>query len=507
MSILNLLIFKAVVIHVLSSINAQIISPYDKLCATKSTHMSVDGTYSNPLWHPELNGSVFYNERTSQYLFPHVASGGYRYLMIAANPIFTTNTSLSCYCDIGSKPDNYIFNVDDCLHNWICLLDGKEVQNTNMTVVNCNDIRVTGCDTSWLNGIYVWKKFTDNYSVYYCKECNKYIVFDGSYLYGFVHRSGAYSGSYEWRTRGAYPLSEPWPRSTGWTHCPLGYSLSHDYLFNLENCPYWKRWDGKTWNMQPNMVVKKRVPCDSNALAEHCLYVDMYPSEILSTSNFVEIQNTNDNVSTYFYIFFNTHNFDCMYPTIKFEFEHIDYDSTFEYIRIINDNGSLITTCGNLSRNTCGKFETCIDNISIGVDNIEINKTYQILIVESLHVDALCPMKHNYSINAGLTLTCSIYSTETKNLTLIPTSISTTHETIPKITHSTTMSITNGNMPKITRSAKILIISVTVASAVLILVITMIIVFRRRLFGIRRYISVSQRQEGDENEEGDDTLY
>eukprot|EP01084_Bolivina_argentea_P027948 51961_1 len=451
MSILNLLIFKAVVIHVLSSINAQIISPYDKLCATKSTHMSVDGTYSNPLWHPELNGSVFYNERTSQYLFPHVASGGYRYLMIAANPIFTTNTSLSCYCDIGSKPDNYIFNVDDCLHNWICLLDGKEVQNTNMTVVNCNDIRVTGCDTSWLNGIYVWKKFTDNYSVYYCKECNKYIVFDGSYLYGFVHRSGAYSGSYEWRTRGAYPLSEPWPRSTGWTHCPLGYSLSHDYLFNLENCPYWKRWDGKTWNMQPNMVVKKRVPCDSNALAEHCF--------------------------------------------------------TFEYIRIINDNGSLITTCGNLSRNTCGKFETCIDNISIGVDNIEINKTYQILIVESLHVDALCPMKHNYSINAGLTLTCSIYSTETKNLTLIPTSISTTHETIPKITHSTTMSITNGNMPKITRSAKILIISVTVASAVLILVITMIIVFRRRLFGIRRYISVSQRQEGDENEEGDDTLY
>eukprot|EP01084_Bolivina_argentea_P260353 439645_1 len=176
---MSLFVYFELLIYILSAINAQITPSYDKR-VSESTHISVDGTYSNPKWHSELNGATYYNEKTSQYLFPYVTTGGYRYFMIALNPIFTTITSLTRYCAIGSKPTDYIFNIVDCFNQWKYSLNGKEIHDTNMTVVNCNDIRVTGNEVSWFNGIYVWKMFINNYSLYYCNECS-------SYLRGWVH--------------------------------------------------------------------------------------------------------------------------------------------------------------------------------------------------------------------------------------------------------------------------------------------------------------------------------
>eukprot|EP01084_Bolivina_argentea_P295043 507838_1 len=465
-------------VYALSLINAQIIPSYDKLCASGSTHLSVDGTFSNPIWHSELNGATYHNEKASQYLFPYIATGGYRYLMIAKNPMFTTIASLSYYCNIGVKTNNYIFNIDDCFNQWNYLSNGKEMHDTNMTVVNCNDIRVTSNDHFWLNGIYLWKMFINNYSVYYCKECDEgYDTHDGSYLHGWINPDGSY-----WWVIGAEYSS-----GTGWISCLLGYDLGSDYLFNIENCQEWRTFNGTSWILDEDMTVGKRVPCDTNIINEHCLYVDMYPSSTLPTSNTIQIQNNNDELNTYFYIFFKAYDMDCVYPKIEFEFEKIDTDSSHEYIHIINDNGSLISNCGGATENDCGVFEQCFTDISIGVNKIKMNETYQILITESPHVDALC-LSHNYSINAKLTLTCSV-PILTNNPTNAPSNMPTTNPiVIPTIYPSkmpieisyiptmfpTKLLTTNENTETITGIKKIssktnLIIAVITVGLVLIL--------------------------------------
>eukprot|EP01084_Bolivina_argentea_P222348 376356_1 len=83
--------------------------------------------------------------------------------------------------------------------------------------------------------------------------------------------------------------------------------------------------------------------CSTSSINMWCYYVNVYPISNSLTTFTVPIQNIDDNVATYFDVFFTSHGTDCNNPSISFEFEEIDY--RYSYLDLYDNNDLLIQRC------------------------------------------------------------------------------------------------------------------------------------------------------------------
>ena len=122
----------------------------------------------------------------------------------------------------------------------------------------------------------------------------------------------------------------------------------------------------------------------------------------------VKINNYDDSAGTTFEVtFINKDSYACNNPLLAFYFERIDYDQTWEYLELRDNNNASIGICGGgqHGRNSCNNFTECIRDYSLS-NSINPWQSYTITIYETGSVDAFCGPYHNYSINAELILTC-----------------------------------------------------------------------------------------------------
>eukprot|EP01084_Bolivina_argentea_P123166 218283_1 len=201
----------------------------DQICASGSLISSNNGPYEY------FNGSIYYNPQTRNYLYPwNLTSSRYQ-----IGSSISSQTMSYCVAQDMSTPYN-------CYTNWVSLINNTWTSDSDMRLVNCNDICVTGGNKTWINGRYIWNHFnrTHNTSIFHCKECG---VNSGTYLFGWIFSDGTHA----WRIGSNYKTS------SGWNSCRLGNDLGPNYIFNLADCGYWATTDSVGWKTDTNIKVKK----------------------------------------------------------------------------------------------------------------------------------------------------------------------------------------------------------------------------------------------------------
>eukprot|EP01084_Bolivina_argentea_P282584 483734_1 len=246
----------------------------DKLCVSGASQNSLNGMYEYIYWDSTTNGGIFYNNAQNKYLYPYISSPT-KYEYIIADTINTLSPNIACEISNPSLP--YTFNSNDCAQGW--------QSDTNMRLVNCNDICITGSAHSGnLNGKYVWQYFqhTKKGSVYFCDNCSYYssqgqLSWDSMYINPWIYTQGQYNGDYDWHISPDYQLNTVDHSS----YCELGNVnvLGQDYIFNLDDCVIWKTYlgddaSGYTLTDDINMVVQRCIAKTTYSCTDKCYYHD-----------------------------------------------------------------------------------------------------------------------------------------------------------------------------------------------------------------------------------------
>eukprot|EP01084_Bolivina_argentea_P193726 332340_1 len=229
----------------------------DRVCVTGSELASINGLYK--YWNSTVNGIVFYNEATQLHLFPYIdelsRSSGY---MIGDDA--TINIA---YCNITKNISNAILNAVDCFDNWKINNGSFFVNGSNMRLVQCNDICVSGNYRSRLDGTYRWKMFSTRFngSIYFCEECD---YFSGAYLYPWVWPDR----DYYWHIdNDDYADDYPYDTSTRYSDCFLGNNLNSAPFssFDKNDCiNNWRSWDDG-WFTDEMLADRCTTPFPTNA--------------------------------------------------------------------------------------------------------------------------------------------------------------------------------------------------------------------------------------------------
>ena len=152
-------------------------------------------------------------------------------------------------------------------------------------------------------------------------------------------------------------------------------------------------------------VRQNRTLCGTNTW---CYYLDLYPSSTRKKSQTAKVNTIIENVQTFHKIFVRSVGNDCIDPRIDVIYEVIDFSSTTEYFDVLA-NGSFISRCDGGLDGQCGVWNTCLDNYSLPIIQINEDDTYLIEIQGSTGLNDLCLGSGNdYALNAEVTITCSI---------------------------------------------------------------------------------------------------
>ena len=160
------------------------------------------------------------------------------------------------------------------------------------------------------------------------------------------------------------------------------------------------------------------------------IFEDIYPPSNGTYTYDIIIQQKDQNAFVYFNIFITSKINQCIQPTITFNYEEIDYDSSTEYINLYDENNNFIIKCNSGTQYNCGSFDNCINQYQIlnQQQKLPINKTKLILGLElSDNVDELCTSitGKNLAMNAILTIQCN--NDQSVIPTIYPTNEPTVH--------------------------------------------------------------------------------
>eukprot|EP01083_Nonionella_stella_P025868 71216_1 len=173
----------------------------------------------------------------------------------------------------------------------------------------------------------------------------------------------------------------------------------------------------------------------------HCYDVNVYPAHDSDTQHIVSIQNIDESVDVYYDLRFHIIGSDCVLPSISFEYENIDYDQSSEYLAIYDTDDNQVALCSG-GGSDCDRFANCVWQFPLS-NVLKANSMYNITVMESSHVDALCNA-HDWSINARLTMEC-------KAGTAPPTPIPPTGSPLPPTAYLPTTSPTHPTSHPTTR--------------------------------------------------------
>eukprot|EP01084_Bolivina_argentea_P262019 442993_1 len=216
-----------------------------QICVVGSGYNNRDGTYEWMYWDSTLNGSVFFAQSISRYLYPITWSANTYRWMISNTP--GSNSQFAAYATHYNPPP---FQIEDSFKQWKIWNNTAQIFQSrySMTASDCTNVCVKNSNHTFLNGIYIWNHFSQVYnsSVYWCSECdyNK-----GVYLTGYVWQD---TGDYGWRI--GSNVTSPF----SWCGCNVGKNLGANFIFTLDICiNSWQWVNGNTeqWESDPYMTV------------------------------------------------------------------------------------------------------------------------------------------------------------------------------------------------------------------------------------------------------------
>eukprot|EP01083_Nonionella_stella_P286768 976055_1 len=223
-----------------SLIHSQTIDPKstsEQICISDSVDDNVNGIYYYFSWDSDINGSTYYNYQTNRYLYPWIDASS-KYYFVSSD----RTRAVGSYCRL-SIISKLILNPRDCLSPWQSFNDTQLVNDTNLSLVNCNDICVSDNLKSSLDGTYKWLHFDQatGASVYQCTDCS----WSSVYLSGWIHSYGL-----------IWIISNDYKSSRAYSYCRLGIQ-EETYIFNLEDCPSWLTTIDGVWTEDEGLTVQK----------------------------------------------------------------------------------------------------------------------------------------------------------------------------------------------------------------------------------------------------------
>eukprot|EP01083_Nonionella_stella_P049411 131687_1 len=147
----------------------------------------------------------------------------------------------------------------------------------------------------------------------------------------------------------------------------------------------------------PTISPTLRISCGQN---EWCYAVDIFPNISSDTTWTVPIENGHVRATSNYIVTYDVIGFDCVYPSVSFWFERLDYAS--EYINIYDNDDTLLDTCTKSMM--CSPTSICMNNHYLSTDIIRVKEQYQIRIYELSTMKAQC--SHTSTMKARLDLSC-----------------------------------------------------------------------------------------------------
>eukprot|EP01084_Bolivina_argentea_P262020 442994_1 len=221
-----------------------------QMCVSGSKYSWLDGTYEWIYWDSTLNGSVYFQQSYSKYLYPYTWSANTYRWMIGGTA--GSNSQFSAYATHYNPPP---FEIEDTFKNWICWdnVDKQFEPQHNMTASDCTNVCISGSDHKFLNGIYIWSHFSQTYnsSVYFCSQCN---ANEGIYLFGYNWKDNGSTSYNDYGWRIGSNASSPY----AWSACNVGNNNGPNFIFTLDLCiDSWYSWNDTKdeWEWDSNMIV------------------------------------------------------------------------------------------------------------------------------------------------------------------------------------------------------------------------------------------------------------
>ena len=161
--------------------------PPDKVCISGASKWYLNGMYQLDYWDRAMNGPIYYNSITHEYIYPNPTRSLAQYVIDTS--IHRSDDPYEAYSNLwySTDPQTYKYNPNDFIFNWKSYDPSISSYSSepNMTMINCEDICVTEASFDLVNGLYSWQSFDirqgRNASIYYCSSCS---YGEGYYLYG-----------------------------------------------------------------------------------------------------------------------------------------------------------------------------------------------------------------------------------------------------------------------------------------------------------------------------------
>eukprot|EP01084_Bolivina_argentea_P201942 345110_1 len=214
----------------------------NKICVSDSYESFWDGKYEWQYFDENMNGSIYYNNRTNKYIYEIIVEDNYEYYMND----YATETMLSRKC-ITDRMNG----IRNCNQKWTTFDNNSSMDDVNMITTQCNDICIYGANPDWIStgAKFVWSHFLKERrtNVYYCQQHN---------LYLFGRSIG--EGDYSWI------ISPDYLDTTfGTIHrCNVGSNKPEHYIFDVDDCLYvngakWETYVSDKWNTDSGVQLTK----------------------------------------------------------------------------------------------------------------------------------------------------------------------------------------------------------------------------------------------------------
>ena len=119
---------------------------------------------------------------------------------------------------------------------------------------------------------------------------------------------------------------------------------------------------------------------------------------------------------------FTIKNYDCVNPRVTFKYRPIDNDGATEYLRLYDDDDSVIATCSAGIQKGCSEWFTCVNDKVLGPSSIAKGSSYTLRIRTGPDINYLCTINgHKLSMDATMTLSCDAALSPTTTPTAFPT--------------------------------------------------------------------------------------
>eukprot|EP01084_Bolivina_argentea_P201941 345108_1 len=203
------------------------------ICVSGSDIHILDGQYKWLYYNSHLDGSIYYNDQTHQFLYPYITVSGVHQWHIHSDDI---SGYTEARCNMSSHITGLSFDINHCNDRWELYQNDSWVSSTSMLVLKCQDICFQSHDLPLISDQssfkYLYFDGTKRSNVYRCDKCTGSfagIATNALYLYGIVMDN----------TTAWWTISPDWDMDIPLSFCvmKINYTLNTSVLvLNIDDC-------------------------------------------------------------------------------------------------------------------------------------------------------------------------------------------------------------------------------------------------------------------------------